>query len=148
MAEAKRYIARYGDGERIVAGDDDLERCLTDVRERGVPELWLIPASPTMQLGSMAMRVFGLKPRPAVVVQFGPSGALVTFRDRHGGDYRVVNRDYEGQPSKGPFRLHDRRSIAHRTDEVLTIDVAFSHVREFFAQGDRPWRLACRPVAV
>jgi hypothetical protein len=142
------FIARFGDGEKIVTSIDALEECVTSVVEKELPELWLIPSSKAGQLGSLALRVFGLKPRPAVIAQFGPGGALVTFRDRIGGDYRVVNRDFDGQASRGDFVLHDKRRIPHRADEVFAIDEALGFVRDFHREGDRPWRLSCRPVAV
>lgn len=142
------YIARFGDGEEIVGSIASLDRCLLSLSESRVAEFLLMPASPAKQLGSLALRVFGLKPRPAVILLLGPEGALVTFRDRRGGDYRVVNREFDGQSTRGFFRLHDGRKVESRADELLSIEAAFGHARDFFREGDRPWRLACRPVAI
>jgi len=148
VEQRKDFLARFSDGESHVDSADRLEQCLTNVESRHESEFWLIPSSPARQLGSVALRVFGIKPRPAVVVHLGPEGALVTFRDRNGGDYRVVNREYDGQVSRGFFRLHDGGRVTCRADELLTTEAAFGFVRDFFREGDRPWRLSCRPVAV
>jgi hypothetical protein len=142
------FIIRLDEGEQVVTSIETLDRILTQALQRSAPEVWLSPASPARQLGSLALRVFGLKPRPAVVVHFGVAGAMVTFRDRNGGDYRVVNREFDGQSTRAQFRLHDGRRLSHRLDEVLPNDEALDFVRDFFREGDRPWRISCRPVTL
>lgn len=142
------YLARLADGEHLVSSIDALDECLTKAVETRLAEFWLVPATPAKQLGSLALRIFGLKPRPAVVLHLGAKGALVTFRDRNGGDYRAVNREFEGQATRSDFVMHDGRRITHRADEALELEPAFELVREFFRQGDRPWRIACRPVVL
>jgi len=142
------FIARSRDGESLVGSTDELEAYLAAAVADGESELWLMPATAARQLGSLALRVFGLKPRPAVVAHLGPKGALVTFRDRNGGDYRVVNREYVGQADRGMFVTNDGRRIAHRLDEVLPREAAFDLVRDFFREGDRPWRISCRSVTL
>jgi len=145
---SRSFIARFGDGEVVVLTKEELDRALESASEKRIGEFLLMPASPARQLGSLALRVFGIRPRPAVVAHFGPEGALVTFRDRNGGDYRVVNREFEGQPSRGFFRLHDNRKVQCRADELLTLEAAIGYVHDYFREGDRPWRLSWRPVAV
>lgn len=144
--ESSGCIARYGDGEQVIANAKALERSLKAVVESGNPELWLIPSLPGRRIGSIAMRVFGLMPRPSIVVHFGPAGALVTFRDPNGGDYRAVNREFKGEAIRGELLLFDGRRVDHRADEVFERETALGFVRDYFREGVRPWRLSVRPV--
>ena len=139
------YIARFDEGEQMVTSIEELDRCLTTSIENQSAEFWLSPSSPAKQLGSLTGRIFGLTPRPAVVLHLGSDGVLATFHDRNGVDYRAVNRDFEGEASRGPFPLWNGRQLQCRADEVFSIKGAIELAQAFFRAGDRPREFSWRP---
>lgn len=140
------YIARFDGGEQMVTSIEELDRCLTAAVRDESAAFSLSPSSPAKQLGSLAGRIFGLTPRPAVVLHLGSAGALATFHDRNGVDYRAVNRDFDGEASRGQFDLRNGRQLQCRADEVFPIEGAIELAQAYFRAGDRPRKISWRPA--